>query len=107
MSGVLAVERPAVEARALYSSCSAARVASIGLARSRAKLYAANAVQHLLPLTRASSRYATWFGVWLPARRNTAIGHYGWIYRSGFDDFRYNCACTDSGTYASVALRSP
>ncbi|KAG5646342.1 hypothetical protein DXG03_003665 [Asterophora parasitica] len=50
----------------------------------------------------ASPRYTTWFGAYTDARHTTVTSHFSKISGNNLSSFKYDCTCTDSGTYAYV-----
>ena len=103
VSGTLAVVGPALERRATYQSCTAARQTLLVSAASQAQSYASSAYSYISGVTSGTTRYVTWFGTYTAARRTTVLGHYQKISSNTFSSYTYDCSCTDSGTYARLA----
>ncbi|KAF9010206.1 peptidyl-Lys metalloendopeptidase [Cyathus striatus] len=102
VSGTLAVARRHIEKRATYNGCTSSEQTSLVSAAAGAKTYAANALSYLNSNTASTTRYTTWFGTYTTARHTTVTSHYSAISGNDFTSFKYDCTCTESGTYAYV-----
>lgn len=92
--------RTAAQAKITYGSCTAARKTQIARASQSALALATGAYTKLKSAGANTARYRTWFGAYTSANRNTVYSHYSLIIQSGFSNFKYDCTCTDSGTFA-------
>jgi len=105
VSGKLAVSRSlasAVEKRATYNGCTTIEQTALVSAVSAAKTYASNASDYLAAHSSSTARYTTWFGPYTQPRHKTVQSHFSNIASNDFTGFRFDCTCTDSGTYAYV-----
>ncbi|KAF9529058.1 hypothetical protein CPB83DRAFT_765596 [Crepidotus variabilis] len=102
ISGPLAVARSTVEKRATYNGCSSSQQSSLVSAASAAQSYAASAYSYANSHTSSTARFTTWFGTYTTAHHTTITSHYQKISGNSFSSFKYDCTCTDSGTYAYV-----
>ncbi|KAG5654427.1 hypothetical protein H0H81_002616 [Sphagnurus paluster] len=102
LTGKLAVVRPAELKRATYNGCSASQQSLLTTAASSAQSYAASALSYLRANTAATTRFTTWFGTYTDARHTTVQNHFTQISSNTFSSYKYDCTCTDSGTYAYV-----
>ncbi|KAF8068946.1 hypothetical protein FPV67DRAFT_1625073 [Lyophyllum atratum] len=100
--GKLAVVRPAELKRATFNGCSSTQQSGLNTAASSAQSYAASASSYANSHTSATTRYTTWFGTYTSSRHSTVASHYNLISGNNFSGYRYDCTCTDSGTYAYV-----
>lgn len=107
VEGVLAVERRAIEKRAEFPGCTAARSSLITTAYGVAATYATNAKDYLAANTGATQRYTTWFGAANASRRSTVVSHFQKISAGNFASYTYDCSCTRSGVYAYVYSNQP
>jgi len=88
--------------RATYNGCTTVQQTTLVSAVSAAKAYTSNASDYLAAHTSSTTRYTTWFGPWFQTRHKTVQSHFSNIASNDFAGFRYDCTCTDSGTYAYV-----
>ncbi|KIK06432.1 hypothetical protein K443DRAFT_674412 [Laccaria amethystina LaAM-08-1] len=102
LSGQLAIAPSRVSKRATFNGCSSSQQSALNSAAAAAKTYATSALSYANSHTSATSRYTTWFGTYTTARHNTIVSHYSHISSSDFNNFTFDCTCTDSGTYAYV-----
>jgi len=105
VSGKLAVSRSlasAVEKRATYNGCTTIEQTALVSAVSAAKTYASNASDYLAAHSSSTARYTTWFGPYTQPRHKMVQSHFSNIASNDFTGFRFDCTCTDSGTYAYV-----
>ncbi|RDB29715.1 Peptidyl-Lys metalloendopeptidase [Hypsizygus marmoreus] len=102
LSGKLAIARRSVDKRATYNGCSSSQQSLLASAASAAQSYASNALSYANAHTSASTRYTTWFGTYTASRHTTVVSHFSKISGNTFSSYKYDCTCTDSGTYAYV-----
>jgi len=100
--GKLAVVRPAELKRATFVGCSSTQQSQLNTAASSAQSYAAGASSYAASHTAATARYTTWFGAYTASRHSTVASHYSLISGNSFSGYKFDCTCTDSGTYAYV-----
>lgn len=53
-------------------------------------------------LTAATTRYTTWFGLYTDSRHSIVQSHYNHINNNTYSTYKFDCTCTDAGTYAYV-----
>jgi len=90
------------EKRASFVGCSASQQSQISAAASSAQLYAWNALSYISGISNNTPRYTAWFGAYTSIRLNAVQNHFVAIGRSNFLAFKYDCTCTDAGTFAYV-----
>lgn len=89
--------------RASFKSCSSSRQSQITTALTSTLTYAKGAADYLNSHTSATTRYTTWFGAFSSSRRSTVLGHYQKIVSSNPQTYTYDCSCTESDTYGTLA----
>ncbi|PFH48359.1 hypothetical protein AMATHDRAFT_49565 [Amanita thiersii Skay4041] len=102
ISGKLATRDEALERRATFVQCTAARQAAVNSAIREASRYAVNAYRYMQARGTASPRYTTWFGAFTTARRDTVREHFRRINNNNFNNFKYFCDCNRANVYAFV-----
>ncbi len=90
-----------------FASCSNSQKTALTTARSDAVSIANNAKSYLAA-NKTGSRYTWWFGAVTSGRYATAASHYGNISSAlGGQSYKFDCSCSDSGTYAYVYPDQP
>jgi peptidyl-Lys metalloendopeptidase len=102
ISGMLAVARPTLVKRATFNGCTPFEETSLLAAAEAAHIYATGAFAYARSHTSATPRYTTWFGAYTSARHSTVVSHFSAISGNQFLSFRFDCTCTDAGTFAYV-----
>ncbi|KAF5379072.1 hypothetical protein D9615_005979 [Tricholomella constricta] len=102
LTGKLAVTRRAEVKRATFNGCSSTQQSQLNTAASSAQSYAAGALSYLNSHLSGTSRYTTWFGTYTDSRHSTVQSHFSKISSNTFSSYKFDCTCTDSGTYAYV-----
>lgn len=100
--GKLAVVRSTQVKRATFNGCSSTQQSQLNTAASSAQSYASSAASYLSSHTSSTTRYATWFGTYTSSRRSTALSHFNNMNSHSISAYKFDCTCTDSGTYAYV-----
>jgi peptidyl-Lys metalloendopeptidase len=104
VTGNLVAPRPDAQIgkRATFNGCSATQQTQLNTAASSAQSYASSALSYLNSHTSATPRQTTWFGTYTTTRHNLVTSHFTKISGGSFSSFKYDCTCTDAGTYAYV-----
>ncbi|KAG5646338.1 hypothetical protein DXG03_003661 [Asterophora parasitica] len=104
LTGTLAIARSSAHTkRATFNGCTVSQQTDIGDAISSAQAYVVGAIDYLTTHLNTSTRYTTWFGSFISARRLTVLGHYNSININGkFSTYTYDCTCTKADVFAYV-----
>ncbi|KDQ21773.1 hypothetical protein BOTBODRAFT_168984 [Botryobasidium botryosum FD-172 SS1] len=88
--------------RAGFAYCSTRQQAELRSAISTAQSYASAALRYLLNHAFSTPRFTTWFGRYTSDDHAIVTRNFIGINGSRFDDFTYDCSCTDAHTFAYV-----
>ena len=103
ITGKLAVaRRSALVKRATFNGCTRSQQTQLLIAAEGAHTYALGAFSYARSHTSATPRYTTWFGAYNPARHSTVVSHFSAISSNRFVSYKFDCTCTDAGTFAYV-----
>ena len=103
LSGNLAVSQ-LHHKRASFTNCPSTSQSQLDIAASNAQKLATNAYSYIRGVVGPSGtpRYRTWFGTYLPHRKDIVQYHFGKIRNNQFSSFTYSCTCPDSSSYGFV-----
>ena len=92
ISGKLVVARPTLVKRATFNGCTLSQKSELLI----------GAHSYTQSHTSATPRYTTWFGDYTPARHSTVVSHFSNISGNRFLSYKFDCTCTNAGTFAYV-----
>jgi peptidyl-Lys metalloendopeptidase len=104
IAGKLVAPRPdsGLSKRATFNGCTSSQQGLLNTAASNAQSYASESLSYLNSHTSSTSRFTTWFGAYSTSNHNLVQSHFSKISGGSFSGFKYDCTCTDAGTYAYV-----